>query len=81
MFTPGDLVTPASPDPVYLFSEQLETATDAEETYYGLRTDLIIFDRGTTGVVLHINPENTARVKVLYNNTPWWANESELRRV
>jgi len=80
MFTPGDLVTPNTRD-VYLLSEMLETATDATQTYYGVRTDLLVFKPGTMAIVIEVNPLNTARVKVLYDTTFWWTNSSELRVV
>lgn len=73
----GDLVTPKNDD-VYLFSDYLEKSTDANETFRGTQVDLRKFQYGTTGIVIELNPENTCRVKVMYDFRFWWTNVSEL---
>lgn len=73
----GDLVTPKTDD-VYLFSDYLEKSTDANETFRGTRVDLRKFPYGTMGIVIELNPQNTCRVKVMYDHIFWWTNVSDL---
>lgn len=73
----GDLVMPKNDD-VYLFSDDLEKSTAVNETFRGTRVDLRKFQYGTTGIVIELNPENTCRVKVMYDFGFWWTNVSEL---
>lgn len=74
----GTLVTPRGPGDVFLFNDHLERSTDAEETLIGDRALVTQFKPDTTAIVVGPNPDNTARVQLLYRGNMWWGNESEL---
>ena len=77
----GDLVTLRSGlVSVSFMSDELEKVVDdnqwkeSEELMCSIRS----FRRGNTATVLGVNPENTARVKLLFESGSWWANVSDL---
>ncbi len=76
---PGDIVT-LGPDKsfIQLLSESIEKMTEVKSTFVSKQSEIATFRRGDLGIVLEINQENLARVKIFYNSNLWWGNISDM---
>jgi len=63
---------------VQLFSDKLEKSLDVKKVHFGSIEEIQPFRRGDSAIVVEINGQDCARVKILNKTGMWWGNVSDL---